>query len=600
VVFRNSANTKKALPRTGELKQGILPTMGLNARDSYLDMDPRDAISIRNLISGTLGMRVRFGYQEWAANLPGNLPVPTIMSYYPPSAQQSGAAALLYPTGKKEAGQEKPLRVAVEDVNLNGQLFACTNSNIYDISLGGEGPWVAESGVGTITSDYWIWRNFQNAGGAFLVATNYNGAYVVYGGAGFSSGFDTGFATEGSGFTRVSQGVQPSQIQGVNPNLFAYVAVWKQRLWFAEKNSSRAWYLPPAQLTGEAHQFDFGPQFRHGGHLVALANWTIDGGEGIDDYLVAVSSEGDVVIYKGYDPDAAGENPEAFQLHGVWYVGPLPHGRRQVDPYGGDVYILSVMGVRQVSKLVIPGNTENEGLDNISTKIDPELTAISNLFPEATNYYIKGLPNQNAIAIGTPEVLAGEGAVQYYYSIPNRAWSPLYALPVEVWANHDHLTFAGTNRVGLQLGGVVYLMFENQLDDVKLNPLLPNAEGTYILSRMVPAYSTFGTPGLWKNFPMVRPTLLANDISSFAISVLLDYELPDQAPEFISGGVPVQSLWDVDDWDRAVWAGATNIIKEWIATDGGGYAATAQFDYFTLGGTRFITYEHWITQGGPL
>lgn len=599
-MFSNPANTKKALPRTGELKQGVLPTLGLNARDSYVDMSPADAVSLRNLISDVGGLKVRLGYQEWAANLPNNLPVPTIMSYYPATADQSGVTPLLYPTGKKSAMHEKPLRVAVEGIELGGQLFACTNFQIYDVTAGGEGPWVPETGVGTVTSDYWIWRNFQNAGGNFLLATNYDGSYIVYGGAGFSSGFDSGFAVDGSGFTRITQGEEVQQIQGVDPNLFAYVAVWKGRVWFVQKESTKAWYLPPAQVAGEAHLFDFGPQFRHGGHLVALANWTIDGGEGIDDYLVAVGSEGDVVIYKGYDPDAAGENPDAFQLHGVWYIGPLPQGRRQVDPYGGDVYIFSAMGVKQVSKLVNPTDVLDQSGENISAKIDPTLTAIVDLLPTATNFYVKALPNENAFVVGTPEVLAGEGVVPYYYAIPKKAWSPLYALPVEFWATHDHLTFAGTNRTGLQLGGVVYLMFENQLDDVKLNPLLPNAEGVFILSRMIPAYSDLDSPGLWKNFPMVRPTLLASENPSFALSVLVDYALPNQAPVFGTGGVPTSSLWNEALWDVGVWAGAFKTVREWIATEGGGYSATIQIDFFSLGGTRVVTYDWWITPGGPL
>ena len=49
-----------------------------------------------------------------------------------------------------------------------------------------------------------------------------------------------------------------------------------------------------------------------------------------DDYLVALSYQGDVVIFKGYDPDTAGSDPNAFQLHGIWYVGAVPVGHRQV------------------------------------------------------------------------------------------------------------------------------------------------------------------------------------------------------------------------------------------------------------------------------
>jgi hypothetical protein len=599
-MFKNSAQVRKALPRTGELKSGVLATGGLNARDAYMDMRPNDAIAMRNVISSSYGVQVRRGYQEWAANLPNNMPVPTIMSYYPASAGVSGIAPLKYPSKRAQLADQSPYRIAIEDVNISGTLFACTNLSIYNVTSGGEGPWTPEGGVGTLTSDYWIWRNYQNAGGNFLLATNYDGAYVIYGGAGFDSGFSNGFSTEGTGFTRVEAGTTPAHIQNVDPDLFAYVSVWKGRVWFAEINSSRAWYLPPGQVTGEAHAFDFGPQFRHGGHLVAIVNWTIDGGEGIDDYLVAFSSEGDVVIYKGYDPDSAGEDPDAFQLHGIWYVGPLPPGRRQVDPYGGDVYVLSVMGVKQISKLVVATGIEEQSVNNISAKIDPLLNAVMNQLPDSQEYYLKALPNENALVVGNPETLSGEGLSQYYYAIPKAAWSALHDLPVLFWATHDHLTFAGTDRTGSELGGVVYIMFENALDDVKLNPLAPDAAGLFIKSRMVPAYSDFGLPGLWKNFPMVRPTLLVDQAPAYAMTVLLDFEFPNISPVLTPGAPLPAALWDVAEWDKAVWSATSTVIKNWVATAGGGYNAALQMDFDTPGGTRIITYDWWLTGGGPL
>lgn len=598
-MFSNAARTPRALPRTGELKPGVLPTGGLNLRDAYLDMPPNDAVSLRSIISGAYGLAVRNGYQEWASNLPNNLPVSTLMSYYPAVAEQLSIEPSLYVTRQGQFSAQLPARAAVGNIPLSGQLFACTNLSIYDITAGGEGPWTPQGGVGPVTSDFWTWRNFQNAGGNFLLATNDEGGYVFYGGASFTSGFDTGFSTQDSGFSRVEEGQLPTQINGIDPDLFVYVSVWKGRVWFVEKDSSRAWYLPPAQFTGAAKQFDFGPQFRHGGFLVALVNWTIDGGIGVDDYLVAVGSEGDVVIYKGYDPDQAGTDPNAFQLHGIWYVGPLPKGRRQIDPYGGDVYVLSVMGVKQISKLVVTSGDEDQMVNNISAKIDPGITSVMNRVPSSLDYYIKVLPNENGLVVGMPETLSGEGVVQFYYATPKRAWSALYDLPVQFWVSHDHLTFAGTNRTGIGLGGAVYLMFENALDDVKLNPMDPDVNGNFILTRMIPAYSNFGTPGLWKTYSMVRPTLLIEQVPSISLTILTDFEFPNVAPVFSTSQLPV-SLWDEALWNQAAWGAASRPLKKWHATKGGGYDATVQMDFFAQGGTRIVSHDWWLVSGGPL
>jgi hypothetical protein len=42
-------------------------------------------------------------------------------------------------------------------------------------------------------------------------------------------------------------------------------------------------------LYGTVTSWDFGSKFKHGGNLVGLWSWTVDGGIGIDDYLVAIA-----------------------------------------------------------------------------------------------------------------------------------------------------------------------------------------------------------------------------------------------------------------------------------------------------------------------
>ena len=78
-----------------------------------------------------------------------------------------------------------------------------------------------------------------------------------------------------------------------------------------------------------------------GGELVGLYNFTMDGGDGVDDYLVALSRAGDVVIYRGDDPSLI----DLWNIVGTFYVGELPAERRVANEYGGDLYIISVFGM---------------------------------------------------------------------------------------------------------------------------------------------------------------------------------------------------------------------------------------------------------------
>jgi hypothetical protein len=199
-------------------------------------MGPEDALDLINVLSEDYGLAIRGGYQEFAANLPGSVGVPTLMSFYPGTAGPSEAGTLAATSIASQYTLPRPRAV---NVTLAGQLFACTNGGIFDITAGGAGPWSPMPGV-AVTSDYWTWINFQNASGNYLLATNNDGGYYAYGGSNFDDGFSDGFSVAGVGFSKVVEGVQPGQIEGLDPDLFVYIMVWKRRIWFIEKDSSRA------------------------------------------------------------------------------------------------------------------------------------------------------------------------------------------------------------------------------------------------------------------------------------------------------------------------------------------------------------------------
>ena len=75
-------------------------------------------------------------------------------------------------------------------------------------------------------------------------------------------------------------------------------------------------------------KFTFGAKFTYGGALIGVWSWTIDGGSGVDDFLVAISRGGDILIFQGADPSLAD-----FALIGSWFVGEVPDSRKIVDPF---------------------------------------------------------------------------------------------------------------------------------------------------------------------------------------------------------------------------------------------------------------------------
>ena len=125
------------------------------------------------------------------------------------------------------------------------------------------------------------------------------------------------------------------------------VVAHKQRIWFLEEDSTTGWYLGIGSIAGEVSPFYFGAKFRHGGRLAGLFNWSVDGGAGVDDFLVAVSQAGDVLPYQGSDPSS-----DDWQLRGSYFIGEVPNTPTFGTEQGGELFLLSSFGVSSLNDLL--------------------------------------------------------------------------------------------------------------------------------------------------------------------------------------------------------------------------------------------------------
>lgn len=564
-------NTRKARPPVGQLIPVAIPTLGLNMRDAFAVMGPQYAISLVNVTVEDFGIKTRKGYTEWANSIPGVGPVWTLMSYYP---------APTVPTLKTRVRNEISLAASMlrapvaQALPPAGKLFAARGGFIYDVTAGGTGPWTAEVGVGgSGLIAFWSWINFQNVAGSFLLACNQLGGYAIYNGA----------------WTMPVAGAGVGQINGADPSKFCYVTEWKKRLWFIEFNSTHAWYLPVSQITGTVKMFDFGEQFRRGGKLVALVNWTVDGGIGIDDYLVAVSSQGDVVIYKGTDPDTLGE----FQLSGVWNVGPLPVGHRAVIMTGADVHILSQFGLTPLSTLLNSPTLGEIEQKRATYVIAPVIASLMQNYNTFDGWQVQSLPAEELLTVNVPPTALQNPGDVFALKVTNGAWSMFKAMPYTCYVSIDSDIFAGTND------GRVVRAFDGTLDNVTI--AAPTTSGQPILCQVTPAYQAMGAPGLQKRFTLVRPTFLASTKPTVTVQMLIDYGLPVSP---VTPSIPIpppESSWGSAIWGTAHWSAPLGQqLRRWIGTRGAGFAATAQLDYRCTRETLLTTIDYWAEPGGVM
>ena len=311
---------------------------GVNAVDSLMMMPPEDCIYTYNLMPSEYGLRMRKGYKEWATNCVES----------PQRAENVDVRTII------------PFESNIQDV-ANDRLFAVTAEGIWDVTLFGNTAPTQTLAVFAQTSDpagYGVWCEFTgDAAGSGL-----RGHYMFYA-DGLNGIWQYEEATDE--WSQPPAGIGATDWWYIDPDDgttklpfpvsdVAFVMVFKQRIWVILEDEDDAWYLPTASVSGELKKFTFGSKMPRGGNLMGLFNWTVDGGDGVDDMMVAISRGGDVIVYQGEDPEITpdGSSVGPWSTRGAWFIGEVPNSRRIAVDFGPDLYILSTYGLTSLNDLL--------------------------------------------------------------------------------------------------------------------------------------------------------------------------------------------------------------------------------------------------------
>ena len=385
---------------------------GINAVDSLMMMPPQDCIYSYNLMPSEYGMRLRKGYREWATGCVES----------PQRAANVDVRTII------------PFESNIQDA-ANNRLFCVTAEGIWNTTLFNTiAPvQVVTQAMGwTQTTDpagYGVWTEFtgDSAGSGtrghyLLYADALNGLWQYEESTGLWSRPPSGVAATDWSYDLggVTTAFPVSDI--------AFVMVFKQRIWVILEDEDDAWYLPIASITGELKKFVFGSKMPHGGNLVGLWNWTVDGGAGVDDMLVAIGRGGDVIVYQGEDPEITpdGSNLGPWSTRGTWFIGEIPTSRRVVADYGPDLYVLSTYGITSLNDLLrgnpIFGETP-------SRKINRFLRADVENGKASSAWQLIVHPGEGFLQIITPKP-AQTPYIQYTQNLQTAAWGFWEGVPI--------------------------------------------------------------------------------------------------------------------------------------------------------------------------
>ena len=494
------------------------PVGGWNARDSLSDMDTKDAIRLENFWPLPDSVMVRKGYSEFATGLGAQV-----------------QSLLPYNNG------------------TTSKLFAAASTKIYNVSAGGA---VGAAVVSSLSNAWWQSVNVSTSGGNFMLAVNSADKLRGYDG--------TNWWADGDG---------THDITGFDTSTASHINLFKTRVWLIQENSLKVWYLGTNAIAGAATAIDFQAIARKGGYLVAMQNWTIDAGAGVDDHAVFVTSEGEVIVYKGTDPSSA----NTWALVGVWELG-SPIGARCMMKLAGDVLLMTQDGLVPLSGALQSSrvNPRVAITDKIQAAVSEAATSYGSTQGWDLAYYAKA----NMLLMNVPVAVGSQE--QYAMNTITKSWCKFSGWDANCWTVFNDDIYFGAN-------GVVCKAWDTFADN-----------STNIDAVAQQAYNYYESRGALKQWTMCRPIFQSN--GSPAINASLNIDFSDSvmsAP--LSVPAVSFSAWDSGKWDTATWGGGLSLVKNWQGINGLGYAAslTLQIATKTIE-TKWISTDFVMERGGIL
>lgn len=448
------------------------PTKGWVVFDNLAAMPEGTAYLLENAFPSPDYVRVRGGAASYATGMGSSTSVESLM---------------VYASGSTE------------------KLFACGGGSIWDITSGGA---VGAAVVTTLSGNRWESVNMTTSGGSFLFCLN---------------GQDDGRLFDGASWTTTA-------VTGVAENICNAPIVYKNRIYFIQNSTTDVWYLPVDSIAGAATKFALGGVFQLGGSVVAAATWSVDSGSGQDDKLVFLSSEGEVAVYEGTFPG----DTATWGLIGVYYVGKPVGAPRCTQKFGGDLGVLTELGIVPMSKAV---NLDKAALSNaaITQAISPEFRRIVQQRRILDGWQMVSVPEAQmfVLNIPTPSSLT---PIQFVANMVSGAWCRFSGWDAASFATFGSRLYWGSKD------GRVFLADEGGRDDTAA-----------YTATIFPSFTDLGKPTLRKSMRLARANVQASFRPSGQFTIRTDFNFAVPPVPGASIAPATGALWDAAIWDTDIW-----------------------------------------------
>lgn len=429
-------------------------------------------------------------------------------------------------------------------------LFFADGVGIYDATSPADPDIALTATVSGQTDGEYSTEQFGTAGGRFLYALNDADEPQLF---------------DGTSWQAVNNASAPISITGVTTSGLSHVWSHASRLWFIEKDTTSAWYLPVDSIGGAATEFSLAGVFSKGGSLLFGATWSLDAGDGLDDKCVFVTSEGEVAIYSGTNPGSATD----WSIQGV-YSMPKPISKKSYISAGGDLLIATEIGLIPISAAI---NTDLGAIETkaVSAPIAPYWLEQSQSLT-SKGWEIEKLTSEGIMIVSQPDTASG---TEYCLCVNliTGAWSRFSGWDVQCMTR-----FNGRGYYG-DASGVVYLMNAGGSDN-----------GSIYVASYIGQHEDLGHYGQTKSIRQMRPAFRVGTPINPQISANSNFSETLPTPPSSVGNYGSDE-WDVGEWDVSVWDAGTSYenITQWNAVSATGeFIAPVLQISFGVPGTPYV------------
>lgn len=338
------------------------------------------------------------------------------------------------------------------------------------------------------------------------------------------------------------------KITGISTASLSQNWVYKNRLFYVEKNSLNAWYLAVDSITGTATKLPLGGVFTLGGSLLFGASWSIESGDGLSEQCAFFSTEGEVAVFSGSDPS----NASTWTKTGVYRIG-KPRGPKAMIRAGGDLVIATDIGFIPLS---VATQRDIAALSPSAISYPIE-TGWNDLVVERVggNWHCAVWPTKQMVVVAPP-TSSGQSAQILVTNARTGAWCVFTGLDATCLVLFGDRFFFGSKT------GLVVEMEVTGAD-----------QGSVYTATVVPLFDPLKSPASLKTGLMARASVRAKSSVDVGLSLQTDYNIslppaPDDASA-ITG-----SVWGTAKWGEGVWGASAEkqTFREWKSVSGSGYA----------------------------